>query len=284
MKQVLFAGWILRWALSALGADWYESLRPGVTRTEVLKITGVPTSSDADLDTYKQAQGRIECNYHEGVLQSLVYYDTPSGASEATEYRTEGQLNAADLAARKAYLARKSFAVLPTLPGRTVYTAKYSGTCYELDGEFIVIEPIIFLLGGQGYFADKVARVLLVDRVGRENVLYLAADNWSQLRPPGVSEKQVQTRRAKLAEAREAVAGRGLAGLLGECDSHMGSGIDYRLYYLDNALAVVRCNFSNRTEIVAGVYIEKPGWTNLTLGEWLDSSQSASPNAAPQHR
>jgi hypothetical protein len=285
MKTTWLVAFTLCCTLSSPGENWYESLRPGVTRGEIVKIAGRPTSSAGATDTYKQGHGNIVCKYQDDVLRSLVHYNTPDGAVADTTYSAEGELTESDIAARATYLANQDFAVVPTLSGRRVYTRKYAGTCYEVDGNFIVIEPIIRLMAGQGYFADKAARVLRVDRQGIETVLYVAAEHWDQLRPPGVSEEQVRSRSAKLTEAQQSVKGRELAEVFGKSDSSMGSGIDHRLYYLDNALAVVTCSHSNNSVLVANVVIVKPGVTNLTLKRWLASPRSAgSPNAAPAHR
>jgi len=194
MRTTLLLSLLLKISLMSLShaGYWYESLRPGATRSEILKVAGNPTSSTTGVDTYQQPQGRIECNYRRGVLLSAVYYDTPDGAVSWTLYATEGDLRDADLEQRRTYVRKANFAVLPKLSGRTVYTHKYRGKCYELDGEFIVIEPIITLMGGSGYFADKAARVLLATPDGKEQVLYRAGEHWKALKPTGLADEEVQ--------------------------------------------------------------------------------------------
>ncbi|HKS35879.1 MAG TPA: hypothetical protein VJW76_01730 [Verrucomicrobiae bacterium] len=158
--------------------------------------------------------------------------------------------------------------------------------CYEVDDGSIVVEPIINLMGGLGFFADKAARVLFVYTNGTEKVLYRAAEHWSSLKPPGLLESQIRARSSKLTEARERVLGMNLASVLGESDSTMGSGVDHRLYYLEDALAIVTCDHQpGGGELIEGISILKPGLRHLTLKEWLETAQTGSaPNAVPRHQ
>src|SRR5882724_908074 len=89
---------------SSNAAEWYETLRPGVTRSEILKLAGDPSGSDGKVDTYAQIKGRIQCAYEGPILRSVIYYDPPDGAVLWTLYKAEGELRDSDLALRKTYL------------------------------------------------------------------------------------------------------------------------------------------------------------------------------------
>lgn len=251
---------------SSSAEEWYKSLRPGVTRSDVLKLAGKPSSSGSDIDTYTQAKGRIECKYEKASLRSVIYYDTPDGAVAWTLYSTDGESKESDLERRRAYLKAANFKVMPEFSGKKIYTHKYRGTSYELDDGFIVVEPIIDLLGGRGFFADKTARVLWLNHDGQEKVLYRAADHWGALKPPGLPDNEVQKRIVRLKNAASRLLHMNVTNVLGQSDSVMGSGIDYRLFYLEDGLAVVSCAGGNAIESIS---VLKPGLTNLSLDEWL---------------
>ncbi len=251
-----------------MASEWYETLRPGITHAEILKLAGTPSKSDGKVDTYTQAKGRIECTYEGDVLQSAVFFDTPDGAVSWTLYTTEGEAKDSDFGLRRAYVKAGSLAILPTFSGRKIFTNKYSGTCYAVDGGFIVVEPIISLLGGVGFFADKAAQVLWLKPDGTETVLYRAIDHWEALKPPELPESQVKKRTMKLKEAGDRVFKMNLTTVLGQSDSEMGSGIDYKLFYLEDGLAVVTCDFPNGT--IKSMSIMRPGLPNSSFSEWLN--------------
>lgn len=270
---------------------WYETLRPGVTRSEISKLAGNPVRSEGSVDTYDVGGGRIEFAFEKDVLRTAVGYNLPGDGVSWTLYKTRGASNNSDLKQRRAYLKAGNFSVMPDFPGRSVYTLKYpainerndSGACYEVDGGFIVAEPIICLLGGVGFFADKTARVLWVGPDGTEKVLYRAADHWEALRPPGLSEIDVKNRKMKLKTAGDHLLQMKVADVLGQCDSYMGSGINYQLYYFEDGLGIANASYPNGT--LASMRIVKPGLTNLTLMEWLnDAKPNTSTNSLPPAR
>ncbi len=248
-------------------AEWFETLRPGITRAEILGLAGAPSLSQGWVDTYNRAQGRIQCVYEGDILQSAVYYNPPGGAISWTVYDTDGELKESDLQLRRVYLKKGRFALLPSFSGRRLYTNKYHGACYEVDGGFIVIEPVIDLGGGAGFFADKVARVLWLKSDGTETILYRASDHWKDLKPPGLLMTDVRSREVKLREAGDHLFMLTLTNILGEGDSFMGSGVDYRLFYLEDGLAVVVPKYRDGT--IQSIRILKPGLTNLTFDEWI---------------
>jgi hypothetical protein len=122
MKFAFLFSWLLGLFCTAHAAEWYETLRPGMTRSEILKLAGNPSESRDTLDTYKQKKGRIECGYGQEGLKSVIYYDTPDGAVSWTLYVTEGDLKQSDLEQRRSYLKAGHFMVMP----------KFSGNCSGL--------------------------------------------------------------------------------------------------------------------------------------------------------
>jgi hypothetical protein len=281
VAALLYAG-----GSSLYAAEWYQTLRPGITRSEILKLAGTPSESRGTVDIYTKQGGRIECAYGEDGLRRAIYYNTPDGAAAWTLYDTYGDPKYNDLEQRRAYLKAGNFAVIPNFPGRSIYTQKYpaicwsndSGACYEVDGGFIVVEPIIDLGGGCGFFADKAARVLWLKPDGTETVLYRAADHWKDLKPPLLPENQVKNRQIKLKQAGDHVLKMSITSIFGESDSQMGSGVDYRLFYLEDGLAILTSDGANGT--IKSISILKPGITNLTLSEWLSGSQPDAPSKA----
>jgi hypothetical protein len=223
-------------------------------------------------------KGRIECTYEGISLRRVIYYDAPDGAASWTLYDMNGESKDSDFATRRAYIKKGNFNVIPHFSGQNVYTHKYRGLSFELDRGFIMVEPIIDVGGGDGFFADKAARVLWLKPDGTETVLYRAADHWKALKPPGLAESVVKGRQAKLIEVGEHVVGMSLNDILGEADSRMGSGMDYRLFYLEDSLAVVSCGYSKQVKngtTIGSIRIVKPGLTNLTIGEWLGAAKPA---------
>ena len=192
-------------------------------------------------------------------------------------YSTEGGLTKADREQRSAYMKKADFAILPQFSrDGSARTDKYRGICYEVDGGFVVVEPIIDLMGGIGYFADKAARVSFVDKNGIEKVLYRAADHWKSLKPPGLTWREVQSRQARLAAAGGRAVGMDLAEVLGESDSTMGSGVDYQLYYMDNALAIAMVDDNQRGEVklIRAINFWRPGARHLTFEDWLANAKT----------
>ncbi len=61
----------------------------------------------------------------------------------------------------------------------------------------------------------------------------------------------------KIKEMGAKVIGVPIAEVLGKADSVMGSGIDYRLFYLRDALLIVSCDRSKGT--IESLQIVKPG-------------------------
>ena len=281
----LFVGCLL-WAVMARAAEhWYETLRPGITRSEVLNLAGSPTFSDAGTDTYKLTPGRLECRYQGGLLQEATYYDPPGGGVSRSLYWTDGKPGEDYSAARRRYLQERRFATLPPFGGNGIRTARYRGLCYEVDGQFLVLEPIIGLLGGNGFFADKTASMLLVHPDGQEETLYRAADHWADLRPPGLSPAVVARRTATVRRLGEKLNGASLSATLGQADAFMGSGVDYRLFYLQDALLIVSCSSQDtiaRAELVRpGSADAPPSLAQYSLTPPATSSASSIPIAPP---
>lgn len=274
MKLLFLLVGVICTACHIQAAEWYETLRPGTTRNEVIQLAGKPSESSKNLDIYTQSKGHIDCTYStDNLLQDLTYYDTPDGAVSATFYALRDTPNTKEIKERTDFLKKGEFANIPNFSGRGVYTHKYRGTCYGVNGSFIVVEPIITLGGECGYFTNKTARLSLIDSNGTEKVLYRAAEHWQDLKPPGLSDSEVQRRSQKLLEMGTNIIGAPVAMVFGQGDSYMGSGIDYRLFYLEDALIIAACESS--AETIYRIQIVQPGLGTLTLKEWLTLSTPA---------
>ncbi|MFM8360927.1 MAG: hypothetical protein ACKOET_20435 [Verrucomicrobiota bacterium] len=240
-----------------------------MTRPEIRALAGPPASADGETETYPRDSGRLVLRYAADRLVSAILQAGGEAGASTVFYSTSGSWprKGPDLKPRREYLEKAQFAVLPRWAGPRVWTHKYRGTCYEVDGRFVVVEPILDLLGARGYFEDKAARVLLVKADGSEELLYRAADQWGRLRPPGLSFEEVRRRRTRLREVGEGLVGRPVGELLGPGDSQMGSGVSYQVYYLEDALMVVQC--TEPRDRVRAVRLVLPGLTNLTYPQWL---------------
>jgi|GEM_PF-4178570 len=276
MKKAIFIV-LLTLGTYAQASEWYETLRPGITRPEVLNMAGPPSGSSGNIDRYTRAQGYLELRYQTNILQTCTYYNTPDGAVAWGIYETFGDgLDQHQVKQRRNYLSARNFQWLPPFHGQSIYTHKYKGTCYQVDGAFIVIEPIITLGGGSGWFTNLTARVLLVKPDGSEECLYRAIDNWQNLKPPQLKERRLEERMKTLISMTNGIAGERILTALGEPDSHMGSGMDYRLFYLRNSLASVCASCSQPF-----IKFRRPGQDTVTFDQWKSITQNTPPNVQP---
>jgi hypothetical protein len=254
-------------AYSSFAKEWFESLAPGVTRSRVLQVAGPPSSSTNNLDIYQKPPGRIECIYEDETLRSAIYYNTPDGALEWCLYTRIGTPNSADLLQRMQFLSNTNYIEIPQLSGPNIYTYKYSGTCYEVEGGFLVMEPIITMGGGIGCFTNKTARLLFVKPDGSEQVIYRAADHWQVLRPAGITALEAERRTSIVRQLGKRLIGKRVGKILGDEDSHEGCGVDCRLYYIEDGLLIVRCIGSNA--IIETARIVRPGIATMSVDKWI---------------
>jgi len=260
MKFAAFLPVIVAAAVFTYGAEWYESLPPGVTRTEILKIAGPPSSTQSEARSYYDNEQKMEIRYpvqsdrydlKEGYLKFVYDKDVLINGSNYG-YRDQHKktfyfygrdiLSSSDqIQALRAYLNAGQYTLLPPFRFRNIIrTDKYPGKeCYPIDNAYLFIEPILQLIGEVGFFADKTAAVMLLDDKGNETVLYRAIDNWKNLRPPQVDDEKLKER-TQLMEALEKRPDHNfnLVDILGPPDSRMGSGMPYVVYYLKNGLVI----------------------------------------------
>lgn len=262
--------------VSAEENPWFENLSPGITRSNVLQIAGSPKNSAGHVDIYSYRSGTVTLTYEKDILKDGNYNNSVESIGSWHFFQTPGKpVSARELKERRSFLQKKDFKTLPQFAGESIYTAKYPAICYEMDGKFLVIEPIIWLGAGAGtgFYANKIARVMLVDTHGAEQVLYRASDHWDELRPPSVDKTKSRERMDAILSQGNQLDILKLLKILGEPDSHIGSGIDYRLFYLDDCLAIISPQFRKIVQIV------KPGADKQwSYAEWRTAHQSgASP-------
>jgi hypothetical protein len=265
---------------AADSVPWYQSLRPGVTRTEIARVAGGPLVPRGDVEICRVPPGEIAFTFRGDVLQRADYRDAPPEAITGL-YSTHGTTSAAAVEERRKYLRAGSFAIVPPFAsspvrsaagGPVIRTSKYQGAgCYEADGQYLIIEPMLWV--GVGEFADKAARVLLISADGKEKTLYRADEHWRELRPARLSSAAAAKRESTLRQLGEAVVGRQASEVLGPEDSQMGSGIDYRTYYLPRGLAIVQVGSDGpgRAGRIMSIRFSSPGGSGrwLSLQEWL---------------
>jgi len=296
-RMTLILGWWVLVITSLAGAalppqPWYLTLRPGVTRSEILQLSGDRLESRGPLEMLATPPGELEFEFRgETLMRAIHRMDLKHPATRQIYTRLERA--DADLARCREFLQAGNFITLPSPPFDTtsVRTARYEGICYEVDGRYLMIEPILY--HNSGFFLDKAARVLLVNERGEETVLYRAIDHWEALRPPGVTIEQARERENKLRQLGNSAIGLRIGELFGPHDSRMGSGRDMRVYYLPTGLAILgvggrepifvdgaRTRYPH-ADYVNGIAIVTPGAPgnvplNQTFDEWLSRSAGAS--------
>ena len=150
------------------------------------------------------------------------------------------RLSPVQMQVRREYLKAQQYTLLPKFDWNFIRTNKYRGAeCYQVDDSFLIIEPILVWGGGGGFFADKTAKVTLLDTKRHETVLYRAIDNWQNLRPPQLDDGKLEERTELIVALEEQDSGTKIKReILGPPDSSMGSGIPYVVYYLKDSLAI----------------------------------------------
>ena len=259
-------------------AEWYENLAPGISRNEIIEIAGEPTSKSKSSDKYVLLQGHLEIKYRDGVLSDCTHYNPGEGAVSQSLYSSwGGNLTADHTKERQAYLEKGNYLVLPRFKGPQIRTFRYDGICYELRDGFLVVEPIIQLMGGSGYFHDKTAKITQIDSAGNPKILYQASSDWKKLKPPKIQSEQIELRTNKLYRLGKDCIEKPLDEVFGREDSRMGSGMDYRLFYLEDGLAFVAVfgdtGAKNSAKIMF-IGIDRPGSKSISLDCLLYTSPS----------
>ncbi|QDV16363.1 hypothetical protein Pan153_09900 [Gimesia panareensis] len=286
---------------SPVEPQWYHQLTPRLTRSHLHKIAGKPDSANATTDIYRLPEGELKLKFQDGTLQNCDL-KAPSGEVDNFFCTWGGKLELEHLAARRKYLAARSFADLPQFSG-PAFRSTYDGKCYQVDDGYLVILPILSLIGRSGHFKDKAAWVTHVHSDGTEEVLYRAFDHWQKLKPPQLSDAQVRQRMQKLHTLGLGLVGKPLYSMLGPPDASMGSGRCYRVYYLSNALVFIGIQIPSAAEQrknsqrdftdkylrqtlkgeSANQYVEKigdigflrPGKEYISMIQWLRETQPA---------
>jgi len=132
--------------------------------------------------------------------------------------------------------------------------------------------PLVFT-GESGFYADKAAKVILIDPQKNETVPCRAIYNRENLRPPQLNAKQVDERTNRLISVGAGASIDSLIEALGAADSSMGSGFYYEVFYLKDALAVI-----NR--ILRKITISLPGLEHISFEEWI-RRQKEGKNSTP---
>jgi hypothetical protein len=255
---------VLGFGFSLEGSEaWYQTLVPGVTRDDVHKMAGLPNASVGDQDRYKMTQGYIIVQYQDETVVDCKYFQPPGGAIDESLYFTfGGVLTEQQSMRRRAYLTGHDFTIVPVFEGSAIRTSGESGICYPIDGRYVIVEPIVSLMGGIGFFTEKAAKVTVFERTtGKRTILYRAIDHWESLRPPQLVKVDSDTRLIKLRALGQDLSFKSIARALGPADSEMGSGIDYDLYYLPVGLLI--------TTDGAEAILDRPGESWVTLHAWL---------------
>jgi hypothetical protein len=261
---------------------WYWRLRPGVTRSEIQRLGGLTLPAGDKVEVDAGNLGRFEFEFRDDVLHRGVLVAGAPGAG-AVFYGTYSGPTAVNWEARRTFLKAGNYAIVSRFTGPAIRTLKYDGYCYEVDGQYLVIEPIIG--PGTGHFANKAARVLLLSPDGTEKTLYRAIDHWNDLRPPELSRSAATRREGELRRLGTRAIGLKVGDVLGPADSRMGSGIDYRVYYLPRGLAIVHVGSRAGTpdpvatppDFIVGMRIVVPGSDrpSVRFEDWLKSAGAA---------
>ncbi|QDT21032.1 hypothetical protein HG66A1_28250 [Gimesia chilikensis] len=281
---------------------WYHKLTPDITRSQLHKLAGKPDSVSETTDIYHLPEGELKLDYQNSTLLNCDL-KAPNGEINNCFYTWGGKLAPEHLAERKKYLTTRSFTVLPQFAGPAFDSAGFEGKCYQVDDGYLVVEPVLYLIGRSGHYKDKAAQVVHVHNDGTQEVLYRAFDHWQKLKPPELSDALIQQRMRKLHTLGGGAIGKPLHSVLGPPDASMGSGRCIRVYYLSNALVFIEiatpaaAEMRNKNErgfidkylrqtlegATANQYVEKignigflrPGKEDISMIQWLRETQPA---------
>lgn len=301
-RAVCFSTLVMLMSSTSQAQEWYEQLVPGMTRTRIHQLAGKPASTDKSSDRYNYKEGQLALEYNADVLVSCELHHS-NGSRNSYFFTWGGDLLPTHTKARQKYLNSRSFVILPKFNGPKIRASGVNGIGYQVEDSFIVIDPIIPFLGGSGYYADKAAKVTLINNDGTEKVLYCAFDHWSKLKPPQLNIEKVQVRTQKLRFLGQSVLGKPVESVLGQEDSRMGSGVDYSLFYITDALVVTRNTTapkksvdltdrliqevltgdtrSRDTQEIANISFLRPGKKSIRMAEWIKGA-SSSPVVTPR--
>ncbi len=261
---------------SGFCGEWYEELSLGITRVEISKLGGPPSSFSKSTDKYILKQGSLNLKYLDGVLVHGTHFDPGGGAVSRSLYFTwGGDLEASHIQERRDFLKAGKFMVLPKFKGPRIRASNYRGICYALDEGYLVVEPMIGMMGGSGHFLDKTEKVTLIDSEGESKVIYEAIHHWKNLKPPNLRWSEVMARSAKLKSLGENPSGKSIVEAFGFGDSRMGSGMDFRLFYLQERLLVVPMGFDDvffRGE-ASEIFPDSPRIKEHPAEEWMNKVQ-----------
>lgn len=257
--------------------EWFQSLRPGVSRSEIERMAPTALQVTDGGARCTMPDGHIEFLFHGDRLVRATYRRPPP-EGDRTLYIEYASGGVADAEARQRYLREANFQRMPDFAGPSIRTDRHDGQCWEIDGSYLVAKPIAPLLGASGHFADKAARITLLEADGAERILYQASEHWKNLRPPECSDEDARRRVDALNHMGDDIDGAAAVKLLGRHDSHMGSAFDYRLYWIPDGLVVI-LNYSG-VPLHTALRIRRAGEDAMTLEQWRGKVSSSSQSAS----
>jgi hypothetical protein len=236
---------------------WYKNISPYSDKNSILQKSGDPVQIDGETYYFKLPQGSLKIVFNNGVISDCTQLDPGgvaiSGNHYATYNRNESEENEINI---NKYITGKYFSIIPKINGEVVRTSKYiNSTCYKKEDGYVVVEPIISLMGSTGFFSDKTAIIINVDKDLKEDILYKAFDSWDKLVPPGIDDAELKRRKEILENKEKYDDVKQLISALGTPDSRMGSGVDYSLYYFTKGLLLI-----SEYTTMENIKLIKPGY------------------------
>lgn len=224
-------------AVLAFREQFFHHLTPDMDRDKIEKAVGKPDITYRGQRAYQMQKGAVVLRFESGQLIECRHLD-PAGGGEwqSTYYRMGGVPSRAVLVRRDALLRQRRFDHLSRWGLGDVRADNLGGVAYLLNAGYLVLEAMAH--GSSGVFSDRIAKATLHQH-GRATVFFRAFDRWGDLRPKGLTRRELDRRERVLARYGRAVTQETPLHEIGKADDRMGSGLDYRLYYLREGLLII---------------------------------------------
>jgi hypothetical protein len=252
---------------------YFYALKPGVDMRAITRAVGKPDRTHRGQPAYHLDRGFIALTLDGSALLCCEHRDPGGGAISLLLYSSYKGLDPSDaeLQRRKELIEKQSFYDIRKWGKQSIYTALHQhGRVFLLRNEYVVLEEVCPLMGESGAFSYSIARATRYRR-GKTEVLWRLFDHWPQARPEGLDDAEILRREKVLRELGPAIVGRPIQKTLGRPDGRMGSGEDYRQYYLRDGLITVNV----RNNRISSISLTQPGAEKQVGFEaWLKKSRT----------
>ncbi|MFC1707958.1 hypothetical protein ACFL59_14275 [Planctomycetota bacterium] len=252
---------------------FFYGLTPGMDRVGVRKAVGEPDSIEDGKLIYRLDQGAVTLTFTGEKLQSCDHRNAGDRGlyDHRIYYSSEGPgPSAEERGRREALLKEAAFRDQRRWGRRSTTTSLHPrGQAYLLHEGYVVLEGIGAYWSDSNALMHLIARATVVAR-GKSEVRWRLFDHWKEVRPEDLTDIEIARREQVLRDHGMAILGKPIQETLGDPDARMGSGVDYRLYYVTSGLVRVMMGESNT---IREIWLKQPGAEiQVGLEEWLKRS------------